>query len=92
MNVGRRRASYRRSVRRSRFAMRVARRLARKQRTWLDRLVLRLLLGSALRPRADFMRDELVDAGIGFTAAELDRYQRGLAPPSRGEAGDSVAS
>ena len=29
------------------------------------------------KPRDDFMRDEIVDADIGFTADELDAYQRG---------------
>jgi len=56
----------------------------RKRKSWLDRLLTGLLrkVTTPADPRADFMRDEIVDADIGFDPDELERYQKG--EPSRG--------
>lgn len=66
-------------TRRTALQMRLAQRVSRKRKTLLDRLLTKLL-GRALAPKTpedDFMRDELVDADIGFSADELDAYARG---------------
>jgi len=70
---------YRQRVRRARFGLRLVRSSFRKNKSWLDRLLTRLLrkATSPADPRADFMRDEIVDAAIGFSADELEHYQRG---------------
>lgn len=59
--------------------MLVAGRVSRKRKNLLDRILTRLLerVTRPQDPRDDFMRDELVDAGIGFDADELERYQSG---------------
>lgn len=59
--------------------MLVAGRVSRRRKNLLDRLLTRLLarLTRPQDPSDDFMRDELVDAGIGFRADELERYQSG---------------
>ena len=59
--------------------MRVAGRVSRKRKNVLDRLLTRLLdrLTRPRTPADDFMRDEIVDAGIGFGADQLERYQSG---------------
>ena len=70
--------AYRRRARRGRLGFRLARSAFRKQQSWLDRLLTRLLR-RALAPRspaADFMRDEIVDADIRFDVEELERYQQ----------------
>lgn len=60
----------------------IARRVSRKRKSLLDRLLTRLLDRlTRPDPSDDFMRDEIVDAGIGFDADELRRYRAG----SRGE-------
>ena len=56
----------------------LAQRACRREQGLFDRLVTRLLDRST-RPRSpedDFMRDEIVDAGIGFSADELEAYSR----------------
>ena len=66
-----------RFTRKLRLQMLLAARVSRNRKNLLDRLLTRLL-ARATRPRdphLDFMRDEIVDAGIGFTAEELERYQ-----------------
>lgn len=68
-----------RRVRLARFGQWLARSAFRKKKGWLDRLRVRLL-ARVLRPAdpaKDFMRDEIVDADIGFDAEELARWQRG---------------
>ncbi|MDX2165899.1 MAG: hypothetical protein SF182_02505 [Deltaproteobacteria bacterium] len=68
---------YRRRARFGRFAFRLVRSAGRKRQTWLDRLLTRLLRRATNpKPGADFMRDELVDAGIGFDPDELARYEQ----------------
>ena len=69
---------YRGRVRRARFGLRLVRSAGRKKRGWLDRLLTLLLRRATApaEPAADFMRDEIVDAGIGFDAEELERYQK----------------
>jgi len=71
--------AYRGRVRRAALGLRLARSAFRKRKSWLDRLLTRLLR-RATAPRApadDFMRDELVDAEISFDPEELRRYQQG---------------
>jgi hypothetical protein len=53
--------------------MRLAGRVSRKRKNVLDRILTRLLdrLTRPRTPADDFMRDEIVDAGIGFTLEEL---------------------
>ena len=69
---------YRQRVRRARLGMRMVRSAFRKNKSWLDRLLTRLLRKAITPPdpRADFMRDAIVDADIGFDPDELERYQR----------------
>jgi hypothetical protein len=75
--------SYRRRARFGRFAFRLVRSAGRKRQSWLDRLLTRVLRrATAPQPGADFMRDELVDADIGFDPAELARYQESRQIPS----------
>jgi hypothetical protein len=84
-----READYRRRVRFARFAMRLVRSAGRKRRGFLDRLLTRLLRRATTprRPEDDFMRDELVDAAIGFEPDELARWQAsGPDPSQRAEA------
>lgn len=74
--------AYRRRVRAAAIGFRLARSAFRKRKSWLDRLLTRLLR-RATTPRTadgDFMRDEIVDAGIGFDPDELRRYQEGRDP------------
>jgi hypothetical protein len=62
----------------ARLGLRLVRSAFRKRQSWLDRLLTRLLR-RATAPSdasADFMRDEIVDAGIGFDPEELLRYQQ----------------
>ena len=60
------------------LAVGLAQRASRRRKRLLDAAA-SWLLGLMLkpRPRDDFMRDEIVDADIGFTAEELEAYQRG---------------
>jgi len=75
---------YRQRVRRARFGLRLVRSAGRKRRGWLDRFLTRLLRRATTpAPGTDFMRDELVDANIGFDPADLERYQRGEADVCR---------
>ncbi len=72
--------AYRRRARAHRLTMWLVSRASRLNGSWIDRLSLRLVNRQA-RPRnpdQDFMRDEIVDADIGFTANELDAFQRGV--------------
>ncbi len=81
----RREQAYRKRVRAAGIGLRLARSAFRKRQSWLDRLLTRLLR-RATTPRtanADFMRDELVDASIGFDPEELSRYQQGGAREPR---------
>lgn len=74
--------AYRRRVRQAGIGLRLARSAFRKRKSWLDRLLTRALR-KATAPQAtgaDFMRDEIVDAAIGFDPEELRRYQQGRAP------------
>lgn len=68
---------YRRRVRLAGIGLRLARSSLRKRQSWFDRLLVRLLRKATAPadPATDYMRDEIVDAGIGFDADELDRYQ-----------------
>lgn len=60
------------------FQMRLAQRASRKRKSLLDRLVTRFLQRATRpKPEEDFMRDEIVDAGVAFSAEELEAYQRG---------------
>ncbi len=66
-------------TRKTAFQLRLAQRACLKRKSLLDRLVT-MLLSRALKPKSpeeDFMRDEMVDADIGFSAEELDSYQSG---------------
>ncbi len=68
-----------RHARRTAWMIGLAQRASRKDKGLLDRLVTRFL-DRATRPKSaedDFMRDDLVDAGIGFSADELDAYSKG---------------
>ena len=70
-----------RYTRRLGLQMRIAQRASRGRKGWLDRLALRFLERvSRPKPADDFMRDEIVDAGIGFSVEELETYQRGADP------------
>ena len=76
-----------RHTRKNRLMMALAQRASRKHKSCFDRLVVRFLDRST-RPKSaedDFMRDEIVDAGIGFSADELDAY----ASRDRGSGGGS---
>jgi hypothetical protein len=70
--------AFRRRVRQARIGRRLARSASRKRRGWIDRLLTRLLRRAIApaSPADDYMRDEIVDADIGFSAEELERYQR----------------
>lgn len=73
---------FKRRARFGRFAFRLVRSAGRKRQSWLDRLLTRFLRrATAPKPGADFMRDELVDADIGFDPAELARYRDSGRPP-----------
>ena len=65
-------------TRQASLAIGLAQRASRRRKRLLDAIA-SWLLGMMLKPkpRDDFMRDEIVDADIGFTADELDAYQRG---------------
>ncbi len=68
-----------RFTRKSRLMIALAQRASRRRKGLIDRLVTRVL-DRATRPGSpedDFMRDEIVDAGIGFSAEELEAYSRG---------------
>ncbi len=73
---------FRRRARFGRFAFRLVRSAGRKRQSWLDRLLTRFLRrATSAKPGADYMRDELVDADIGFDAEELARYQQSRQRP-----------
>ncbi len=77
-----------RFTRRTALMVGLAQRASRGEKGLVDRLVTRLL-DRATRPRSpgdDFMRDEIVDAGIGFSADELENYSRGRGPGGNGPA------
>lgn len=76
--AGQREKDYRRRVRQARIGLRLVRSAFRKKQSWLDRLLTRLLRRATAPsdPSADFMRDEIVDAGISFDPEELRRYQQ----------------
>ena len=70
-------AKYRLSVFVARLGVRMAASASKKIQTRLDRFNTRLI-EKALQPESpaeDHMRDEIVDADIGFDAEELARYQ-----------------
>ncbi|MCE2542121.1 MAG: hypothetical protein J4F30_01580 [Acidobacteria bacterium] len=71
--------AFRKRARAYRLTMWLLERASRHNGSWIDRLSLRLVNRriTPKDPRQDFMRDEIVDADIGFTASELDAYQRG---------------
>ena len=71
--------AFRRRARASRLSMWLVARASRLDGSWIDRLCLRLVNRQTTprNPDQDFMRDEIVDADIGFTASELDAFQRG---------------
>lgn len=74
--------AYRRRVRNSAIGLRLARSAFRKRKSWLDRLLTRILR-RATAPRSsedDFMRDEIVDAAISFDPDELQHYQQDPGP------------
>lgn len=76
-------ADLERYTRKTRRQVRLAQRACRRRKSWLDRLVTGFL-ERATRPKSpadDFMRDDLVDAGISFGADELDAYQSGDEAP-----------
>ncbi len=71
-----------RFTRKSALLAGLAQRACRRRKGLLDRLATRFL-ERATRPKSaedDFMRDELVDAGIAFSADELEAYSRGQRP------------
>ncbi len=75
--------AYRRRVRAHRLSMWLIARASRLNGSWIDRQCLRLMnrRPTPRNPDQDFMRDEIVDADIGFTASELDAFQRGAPAP-----------
>ena len=77
------RRAFRRRVRAHRLTMWLVARASRLDGSWIDRLCLRLVNRRAAprNPDQDFMRDEIVDADIGFTVGELDAFQRGGPEP-----------
>ncbi len=77
-----------RFTRRTGWMIGLAQRASRKDKGLVDRLVTRLLDRSTRpsSPADDFMRDDLVDAGIGFSADELEAYSRGEGPDAGGRA------
>ena len=65
-------------TRRTRMQMAIAQRASRKRKGLLDRLAFAFLSRvTTPKPEEDFMRDEICDAGIGFSVEELEAYQRG---------------
>lgn len=67
-----------RFTRKAALQMAIARRVSRKRKSLLDRLLTRLIDRlTRPAPADDFMRDEVVDAAIGFAADELRRYRAG---------------
>lgn len=82
---------YRRLVRQQQVEMLIARALTKRQRNWLDKLLVAFAMRMVPQSREDFMRDPLTDNAPEFDAAAL-RQQRGSggrekAEP-RSEAGD----
>ena len=77
------RRAYRKRARTHRLTMWLVARASRLDGSWIDRLCLRLVNRKIAprNPEKDFMRDEIVDADIGFTVGELDAYQRGGSEP-----------
>ena len=75
--------AFRRRVRAHRLTMWLVARASRLNGSWIDRQCLRLVnrRSTPRNPDQDFMRDEIVDADIGFTASELDAFQRGAPEP-----------
>ncbi len=66
-----------------RIVMALAQRASLGEKNWLDRRVT-ALLAKMLGPKSpsqDFMRDDLVDADIGFTVEELAQFQSSRTSP-----------
>ena len=63
-------------------ASRLAQRASRKRKGLLDRLALWIVarMTKPKSPQADFMRDEIVDSGVGFSVEELAAYRSRAAP------------
>ncbi len=60
---------------------------ASRNRSMLDRIVqpiMNRILDKALEldPENDFMTDDIVNSNIGYTAEDLERYQRGEDDPN----------
>ena len=73
-----------RFTRKAALQMAIARRVSRKRKNLLDHLLTRLIARlTRPAPADDFMRDEIVDAGVAFDAAELQRYRAGVEHDSR---------
>ena len=71
--------SMKRRMHTSRLGLWLAERAGRHPKSWLDRLALRMLeraLGP-VDPQNDFMHDELIESDRGYSARELEEYQRG---------------
>jgi hypothetical protein len=67
-----------RFTRKAALQMAIARRVSRKRKNLLDRLLTRLIdRVTRPAPADDFMRDDVVDAAIGFDVDELRRYRSG---------------
>ena len=67
---------YRRLVRQQQVEMLIARALTKRQRTWLDRMLVAFAMRMAPQADETFMRDPLTDDAPEFDAATL-RQQRG---------------
>lgn len=60
------------------FASGMAQRTFRKKKNVIDHAATFMLKRAVTpKPEDDFMRDEICDADIGFSAEELEAYQKG---------------
>ena len=67
-------------VRQERLGAIFARAIVKRQRNWIDRLLLRVAMRIA-PPKTqpdDFMRDPLIESAPGFTVEELRRFRSGV--------------
>ena len=69
--------AFRRRVRTFRLVMWLVVGASRLDSSSMDRLRLANRRAAPRNPERDFMRDEIVDADIGFTVLELDALHRG---------------
>jgi len=69
--------SYRKRARKGRIMIWLASRASRDSNRLIDRLCRKLMnRAMTLEPEDDFMRDDIIDNDLGFSADELDAYEK----------------